>query len=111
QPLYLPPELLQRFLSVVGAGQQAVALGVQLGTEPSGMFTEVAPDGPAARAGLQAGDVVLAADGKDLSHADTPSLAAALTGAGGSSVTLTVDRGGDAPLTVTATRGAYYFPP
>src|SRR5262249_39420899 len=50
------------------------------------------------------------ADGKDLSHADTPTLAASLAGTGGSTVTLSVDHG-DGPHDVNVTRGPYYFPP
>ena len=107
---YLPAQVMQRFLGIVGGGQQAIGLGIKLGSDPAGLITDVAPDGPAARAGLQPGDVILAADGKDLSHADVANLAAALTGPSGSSVALSIDRG-DGPQPVTVTRGGYYFPP
>jgi carboxyl-terminal processing protease len=107
---YLPPSVMQRFLSIVGGGQQSVGLGIKVGGDPPGLITEVAPGGPAAVAGLQAGDVVVGADGKDLSTADSPSIAAALTGAAGSTITLTVDRG-SGPMSIVATRGPYYFPP
>ena len=50
------------------------------------------------------------ADGKDLTHADPASLTAALAGPGGSTLTLSIDRG-SGPQTVQATRGPYYFPP
>src|SRR4029077_12392707 len=69
-----------------------------------------APGGPAATAGLQPGDVILAADGKNLANADTPSLAAALTGPQGSTVSLSIDRG-NGPQTIGVSRGPYYFPP
>ena len=107
---YLSPSLMQRFLQAVSGGQQAIGLGIKLGNETTGLITDVAPGGPAAEAGLRAGDVILSADGRDLTGADTPSLAAALVGPAGSSVTLTFDRG-NGPQTVTATRGPYYFPP
>jgi carboxyl-terminal processing protease len=107
---YLSPNIMRAFLSIIGGGQQAVGIGVRLGGDPSGLITDVAPGGPAASAGLQPGDVIVAADGKDLSNADTPGLAAALAGADGSSVTLTIDRGAG-PQDVTVTRGPYYFPP
>jgi carboxyl-terminal processing protease len=107
---YLPPSLMQRFLSIVGGGQQSIGLGIKLGADPPGLITEVAPDSPAAKAGLQPGDVIVTADGKDLSRADIPSIAAALTGPAGSSVSLSIDRG-DGVQPVEAMRGAYYFPP
>jgi C-terminal peptidase prc len=59
---------------------------------------------------VQTGDVIVAADGKDLSGSDTPSIAAALTGPPGSTISLTIDRG-NGPQTFDITRGAYYFPP
>jgi carboxyl-terminal processing protease len=107
---YLPQNIMRAFLSIVGGGQQSVGLGVRLGSDPTGLITDVAPNGPAASAGLQPGDVIVAADGKDLTNADTSALAAALAGADGTSITLTVDRG-NGPQSVTVTRGAYYFPP
>lgn len=107
---YLPQNIMRAFLSIVGGGQQSVGLGVRLGGDPTGLITDVAPNGPAASAGLQSGDVIVAADGKDLTSADTPALAAALAGPEGSSVSITYDRG-DGPQTVSVTRGAYYFPP
>ena len=107
---YLPPAVMQRFLSTVGGGQQSIGLGVRLGGDPPGLVTDVAPGGPAQVAGLQAGDVIVAADGKDLSSTDTPTLAAALTGAQGSTVELSIDRG-SGPVSITVTRGPYYFPP
>jgi carboxyl-terminal processing protease len=107
---YLPPAVMQRFLSTVGGGQQSIGLGIRLGGDPPGLIADVAPGGPAATAGLQSGDVIVAADGKDLSSTDTPSLVAALTGPEGSTVDLSIDRG-TGPLTISVTRGPYYFPP
>src|SRR5438132_1021990 len=107
---YLPPSILRQFLSIVGGGQQMTGLGVRLGSDQAGLITNVAPDGPAARAGIRPGDVIIRADGKDLSGADTPSLASALGGPEGSTVSVAVDRG-DGQVTVDITRGPFYFPP
>ncbi len=107
---YLSPGIMRSFLSTVGGGQQSVGLGVRLGSSPPGLVTDVAPGGPADTAGIQPGDVIVAADGKDLSRVDAPSLTAALAGADGSTVQLGIDRGaGSQPVTLT--RGPYYFPP
>jgi C-terminal peptidase prc len=107
---YLSPGVMRAFLSLVSGGQQSIGVGIKLGSDPSGLITDVAPGGPAAAAGLQVGDVIVGADGKNLTTSDTPSLAAALAGAQGTSVTLSFDRGGG-PQSVTVTRGPYYFPP
>jgi carboxyl-terminal processing protease len=107
---FLPPAIMQRFLSTVGGGQQAIGLGILFGGDPPGLIADVAPDGPAARAGLKPGDVIVGADGKDLSSADSPTLAAALSGPEGSPLSLSIDRG-SGPQTIQVTRGPFYFPP
>jgi carboxyl-terminal processing protease len=107
---YLSPGIMRAFLSTVGGGQQSTGLGVKLGGDPPGLVTEVAPGGPAEGAGVQSGDVIVGVDGKDLSHADTPALFAALAGPAGSSAQLSIDRG-NGPQIITVTRGPYYFPP
>jgi carboxyl-terminal processing protease len=107
---YLPPSLMQRFLTTVGGGQQAVGLGIRLASDPPGLIADVAPDSPGAAAGLQPGDVIVAADGKDLSNTDVGTLSLALVGPAGSTVALAIDRGNGAQ-TINATRGPYYFPP
>jgi carboxyl-terminal processing protease len=100
----------QRFLTTFGGGQQSIGLGIRLGGDQPGLITGVAPGGPAERAGLKPGDLIIGADGQDLQHADRATLSAALAGSEGSAIELSIDRG-DGPQTVTVVRGPYYFPP
>jgi carboxyl-terminal processing protease len=107
---YLSPEVWEQFVASFGGGQQAVGLGIRLGNDTPELIADVAPQSPAAAAGLRPGDVILAVDNQDVSHADPRTLSAALTGSDGTSLTLSVDRG-SGPLTIAATLGTYYFPP
>jgi serine protease Do len=71
-----------------------IAASLQLPTPVGALITEIAPDGPAARAGLQPGDVVAAIDGTPIE--DPAALAFRLaTMAAGSSAELTVYRSGE----------------
>jgi C-terminal peptidase prc len=101
---------MRQFLALVGGGQQTIGLGVRLGSDPAGLIIDVAPGGPAESAGVRPGDVIVAADGKDLSGADTSALASALGGPEGSTLSLTIDRG-KGPQSLEITRGPFYFPP
>lgn len=114
---YLPPQVMRQFLQLVGGGQQMTGLGIKIGSDsgtggapPRVFVREVAPGGPAQTAGFQPGDVIVGVDGKDYSSADVSTLGAALAGADGSDVDVTVDRSGSRQ-TLHVTRGAYYFPP
>ena len=81
-------------------------IGVELQRQPDGTLKVIAPiDGtPAARAGLQSGDVIIAIDGKTFKP-DEGDTSAPLRGPAGSSLTLTVTREGrDKPFDVTLTR-------
>jgi carboxyl-terminal processing protease len=63
---------------------------------PEGQFTIVAPiaGSPAARADLRAGDVIVAADGRELGELETDAAMSLIRGPRGSSVVLTIRRPG-----------------
>lgn len=80
-------------------------IGVEVQLQPDGTILVIAPiDGtPAARAGIRAGDLIIAIDGKLLSA--TPENENPLRGEPGSSVTLRVQREGRSePLEIPVTR-------
>ena len=81
-------------------------VGVELQRLPDGTLQVIAPidDTPAARAGLRAGDRIVAIDGEAL-QADESDSSAPLRGAAGTQVRMTIEREGrDTPLEVTITR-------
>jgi putative serine protease PepD len=82
-------------------GYLGVSMGDATGGQDGAVVQEVTPDSPAARAGLQPGDVVVSIDGKAVQ--DRSELVAAIRGhKPGDKVTLVVDRGGN-ETTITAT--------
>ena len=82
-------------------GYLGVAMGDATGGQDGAVVQEVTPNSPAARAGLQAGDVVVSIDGKAVQ--DRSELVAAIRGhKPGDKVSLVVVRGGN-ETTITAT--------
>lgn len=67
---------------------------------------EVPPDGPAARAGLAAGDVIVAIDGEQVDGMPPEAIAERLRGEVGSRVRLRLDRSGRL-LTLQVERAPY----
>lgn len=85
-------------------------IGVRLDDGHPARIALVLPDTPAARAGLQVGDAVLAVDGTPMGAEDGQRLASQLRGAVESPVRLTIQRGDGAPREVSMTR-AYLIEP
>lgn len=103
----VPVNTVRRVVAQLKSGRAPVRayMGVRIEQALGGgaEIVEVVPGSPAFRAGLRAGDVVLAADGRDIrSHDELPALVAERSP--GDRLTLRVRRDGR-PLTVTVTLG------
>lgn len=100
---YMNPEEFKDFMSD-GSGE-LTGIGIEVGIR-DGYVTIVAPmeNSPAERAGLKAGDKILAVDGKELEEASTSLLASKVRGKEGTKVTLTIQRGDSHPFDKTIVR-------
>lgn len=94
--------------AVLGAQSTASTyggIGVQIDASTGvPVVVAVSPDGPAAQAGITAGDQIMAIDGKATTGWTQQAVADAVRGPNASTVTITVDRTGSSPRTVTLTR-------
>lgn len=70
-----------------------VGVGITMQLDPRGVLvTEVAQDGPALKAGIQPGDLIIQADGADLAGMTLEQIRARITGPEGTPVVLAVER-------------------
>ena len=95
-------------LCACGAGSWEGGIHARMGhSEEGGLRVfEVPPDGPAARAGLEAGDVILAIDGTEIVGMTPAQIAERLRGPVGTTVELRVERAGRT-LTLSVERAPY----
>jgi carboxyl-terminal processing protease len=84
---------------------QYSGVGLEI-TSEGGLIKIISPmdDGPAARAGVQAGDVISAIDGQNAAGLSVTQASEKLRGAMGTTVTVTFLRDGEEPMEVTLTR-------
>ncbi|HVD02095.1 MAG TPA: S41 family peptidase [Candidatus Dormibacteraeota bacterium] len=90
---YLNPAEYKRQLE--GYSGQYIGIGVEVnstGVYP--VIDSVFPDSPASKAGIQAGDVVVKVDGKDLHGLSSDQASNLIRGQAGTAVVITVDRNG-----------------
>lgn len=92
-------------------GANVVGIGVAVENTADGLLvTSVAPDSPGARAGLKAGDLIVAADGVTVQEAGSANaLAGLVAGEEGTQVTITLIRK-EQELSLTMTREPVVFP-
>lgn len=90
-------------VELVGIGIRAYYLDLGV------LLSQIAPDSPAAEAGLRVGDVLIAIDGHDTRGADSSAVDGWVRGEAGTQVSLTVARDG-ASFEVTLTRRQVVFP-
>lgn len=95
-------------------GGNFAGVGVIIDIDPQTkalLVTQTIDDGPAAKAGLQAGDVIMAVDGKPTSGLSTEQDSALIRGKAGSVVQLTVKRPGESKqLSIAITRDIIHAP-
>lgn len=106
---YLPQSEVAAYennLAGKGSGVGFVLLDVPHPTTQHFYVTQVYSGGPAASAGLQAGDQIVQLEGKPVSDMTVEDARKIMTGANGSSLTLTVLRG-EEQLALTIVRGDY----
>ena len=100
---YLPPQGFEDLQERTSGEYSGVGLTI---TAEGGLVKVISPmDGsPAARAGVQAGDVISAIEGQNASGLTVTQVSEKLRGAMGTSVTVTFLRDGEEPLEVTLVR-------
>lgn len=107
---YMTAEEYQRFQDSL-SDTAVVGIGVMAGYSKEGLvISGVAPDSPAAQAGLRVGDAIVAVDGTTLEEAgSSEALALLVPGERGTDVQVTVLRDGQT-FTATMTRAEVVFP-
>ncbi|ARU60480.1 hypothetical protein CBW65_04880 [Tumebacillus avium] len=107
---YMTPEEYEEFMQALD--NQYAGIGASLNAAKSGevLITEVYEGSPAKKAGLQAGDVILAVDGQAMNGKTADSVAAVLRGKAGTETVVTIARGSAAPREVMVVREAISLP-
>ncbi len=85
-------------------------VGAMIASLPPWVVTEVAPGGPAERAGLLGGDEIVAIDQVDVTRGGRDQFDRAIGGADGTPARITFERPGAGRLVTDVTRGPFQFP-
>jgi carboxyl-terminal processing protease len=101
--VFLPPEAAKQRRDADNG--QFVGIGVYIDTTKADLtITSPIPNGPAAQAGIRAGDVIIAVDGQSIVGLAQADQTKGLKGAEGTQVRLTIRRAGVPDFDVTVTR-------
>jgi carboxyl-terminal processing protease len=102
---YYSPNDYTRFEQVLSGSYTGVGVWIRRGTDGSLRVMSVEPSSPASRAGLRAGDVVVAVAGRPVGNRSVADVVASLRGDAGTVVAVEIRRG-SAALTATLRRAA-----
>ena len=105
-----PSDYAQIQSDIGGAQSTSTGLGIIGGAQTPHIITEVAPGGPADKAGVHPGDTITAVNGTDVTHTSGETYLKLLHASAGSTITLTLDRPGAGTLTIPVTIGSFSFP-
>ena len=109
--VFLDPEQYTQYTTRLEGNETYAGVGVYLQRSRPVVVGEVFPGTPAERAGLRAGDAILAVDGQDVTGLGADQLGPLVRGREGTRVTLTVQRPSEpAPRDVTMTRAQITVP-
>lgn len=107
--VFFPPEDKELFESEIRGDFEGV--GMEIGVRDE-VLTVIAPlkDTPAYRAGIQSGDLIIEIDGESTLGLSTEAAVKRIRGEGGTSVTFTIVRNGDASFEVSVVRDTITLP-
>lgn len=101
--VYLPPQLYSQLRAETSGSFGGI--GVYMGFKNGGVqVVNVIPDGPGQKAGVQAGDEILAVDGQSVEQIEPGEVALKIRGEIGTQVELLIRRSGSEELLCTLTR-------
>lgn len=92
--------------ATAGESESFGGLGISIWTEKSGIkIAGVLPNSPAGNIGLQSGDIIISANGKELSAVEPENQVSLIRGAIGSSIDLVINRDGNVFSVSTKRKG------
>jgi len=103
--VYLNPQDYQLYQNQVNGKFEGIGATVELNAQSQPSVVSTLPGSPAGAAGIKAGDIILAVDGKSTSGMSLTAIVLEVQGPAGTQVTLTVTHTGETtPVDITITR-------